>query len=74
MSAADLCTEYRSACNCSLPAGHDEPHSCVCGGSWHYEADGKFVVDSWPSGMSEKFDEIATLNLLLGDVDGEDRL
>lgn len=42
-----FCVDTRADCRCREPAGHEPPHVCPCGGSWHYE-DGEFYADSFP--------------------------
>ncbi len=42
-----MCAAIEAACICQLLPDHDGPHSCECGGEWHYE--GKdFCADKLP--------------------------
>jgi hypothetical protein len=46
-----ICGEKEAACFCELEPGHDGPHKCVCGGSWTWDDDGRFVVVDMPPGF-----------------------
>lgn len=42
------CGQVMASCSCVEQVGHEGPHVCTCGGSWHYTADGEFWADSYP--------------------------
>lgn len=49
MSDTEECGRVAASCLCSLPSGHEDGlHSCECGGSWRYDADGEFEPVDWP--------------------------
>lgn len=42
------CGVIEAECICTAEAGHDGPHVCGCGGSWDFDADGKFLAVRLP--------------------------
>ena len=45
---SEICGLQESKCFCTEDKGHDGPHVCDCGGSWDFDADGKFVIVNLP--------------------------
>lgn len=47
-----ICGATESMCECVRESGHEGPHECDegCGGSWSFDADGKFVIVRLPLG------------------------
>lgn len=43
------CGLVEASCVCGLAPEHDGPHVCDCGGSWHFDTDGAFVIDALPN-------------------------
>jgi len=43
-----FCDDHASYCRCRQPAGHTPPHVCPCGGSWTYDAAGRFQAGELP--------------------------
>jgi hypothetical protein len=42
------CGAVAASCECVDSADHTGRHHCDCGGSWYYDADGTFCVDTLP--------------------------